>query len=116
MPKTHMFAPGERRNVEIWVVAGYHRNLLFTDDSFQFARAMRQVQTMQAGKLHVREVGHALNSIPLFHTGLQIHTHFATRVKDGVDDHVAHDDHEIQVCSCSCDAILFCSASTMPFA
>ena len=44
MPKTHMFAPGERRNVEIWVVAGYHRNLLFTDDSFQFARAMRQVQ------------------------------------------------------------------------
>ena len=43
MPKTHMFAPGERRHVEIWVVAGYHRNLLFTDDSFQFARAMREV-------------------------------------------------------------------------
>merc|ERR1712150_101336 len=73
MTKTHMFAPDERRLVEIWVVAAYHRNLLYTDDSFQFARAMRQ-----------------------------IHTHFAVRVKAGVDDNVAHDDHDIQVVLADC--------------
>ena len=71
MPKTHMFAPGERRNVEIWVVAGYHRNLLFTDDSFQFARAMRQVQfvlqTGNAGRQTASEGRWAGSELPFLY-------------------------------------------------
>ena len=71
MPKTHMFAPGERRNVEIWVVAGYHRNLLFTDDSFQFARAMRQVQfvlqTDNAGRQTASEGRWAGSELPFLY-------------------------------------------------